>query len=284
MKRTPFEQNWGASLVDSPRQGALSAAPRQQRTRERRARILELVDEFEFVGVRELSDEFGLTEMSVRRDLATLESEGVIARVRGGATRPRVSQPSRQYAVGSARNAADKARIARAAIELIPADSVVFFYSGSTVARTAASLGEGLRSSLTIVTNSLPIINEVSSWEDPHLVAIGGTYLATYMAFVGPQSIDALEQLSADVAILGCDGLSAEGGLTTPHQLVAQIGTTLISRARRTIVVADSTKVGRRGFTPIGPVDDIDILVTDAGADPGEVKSLRDHGVDVRLV
>jgi DeoR/GlpR family transcriptional regulator of sugar metabolism len=271
-------------LVASPHTAASSAAPRQQRTRERRARILELVDELEFVGVRELSDEFGLTEMSVRRDLAALESDGLIARVRGGATRPRVALASRQYAIGSQRNAAVKSRIARAAVALIPADSIVFFYSGSTVAKTAASLGEALRQSLTIVTNSLPIINEVNTWEDPHLVAIGGTYLPTYMAFVGPQSIEALEQLSADVAVLGCDGLSAERGLTTPHQLVAQIGTTLISRARRTIVVADSTKVGRRGFTPIAPIDDIDVLVTDIGADPDEVTSLRSHGVDVRLV
>lgn len=268
----------------TPPTNASSAAPRQQRTRDRRARILELVDELEFVGVRELSDEFGLTEMSVRRDLAALEADGLIARVRGGATRPRATQPSRQYAIGAQRNLAVKSRIARAAIELVPPDSIVFFYSGSTVAKTAASLSEHLRPSLTIVTNSLPIINEVNSWEDPHLVAIGGTYLPTYMAFVGPQSIEALEHLSADVAILGCDGLSAEGGLTTPHQLVAQIGTTLISRARRTIVVADSTKVGRRGFTPIAPIEDIDVLVTDAGADPDEVTSLRAHGVDVRLV
>jgi len=133
------------------------------------------------------------------------------------------------------------------------------------------------------VTNSLPIINEVNTWDDPHLVAIGGTYLPTYMCFVGPQSLVALEQLSADVAVMGCDGLSADGGLTTPHQLVAEIGTTLISRARHVIVVADSSKVGRRGFTPIAPIGAIDVLVTDHGADASEVDSLRQQGVDVRL-
>jgi DeoR/GlpR family transcriptional regulator of sugar metabolism len=257
---------------------------RQDRTRARRARILELVDEHEFVSVRELSDEFGLTEMSVRRDLNSLEAEGVIARVRGGATRPRVVQSSRQYALGAQRHAAVKKRIAKAAVELIPADSVVFFYSGSTVARTAASVPEELRGSLTIVTNSLPIVNEVSAWDDPHLVAIGGTYLAPYMAFVGPQAIASLEPLSADVAVVGCDGLTAERGLTTPHQLVATIGTSMVARARRTIVVADSSKVGRTGFTPISAVEEVDVLVTDEDADEAEIARLRDRGVTVLIV
>jgi DeoR/GlpR family transcriptional regulator of sugar metabolism len=257
---------------------------RQDRTRARRARILELVDEHEFVSVRELSDEFGLTEMSVRRDLNSLEADGVIARVRGGATRPRAAQSSRQYAVGAQRYAAVKKRIAKAAVELIPADSVVFFYSGSTVARTAASIPEQLRDSLTIVTNSLPIMTEVSAWEDPHLVAIGGTYLAPYMAFVGPQAIASLEPLSADVAIVGCDGLTSDRGLTTPHQLVATIGTTMVARSQRTIVVADSSKVGRTGFTPISAIDDVDVLVTDQDADDLEITRLRDRGVTVLIV
>jgi DeoR/GlpR family transcriptional regulator of sugar metabolism len=169
-------------------------------------------------------------------------------------------------------------------VELIPADSVLFFYSGSTVARTASSVPEELRGSLTIVTNSLPVVNEVSGWDDPHLVAIGGTYLAPYMAFVGPQAIASLEPLSADVAVVGCDGLTAERGLTTPHQLVATIGTSMVARARRTIVVADSSKVGRTGFTPISAVDEVDVLVTDQDADEAEIARLRDRGVTVLIV
>ena len=261
-----------------------SSSARRGRTRERRARILERIEERDFVSVKELSHESGLTEMSVRRDLMALETDGMITRVRGGATRRQVGEPSRPYAASAQRNSAVKARIARAAVKLIPAEAITFFYSGSTVAKTAASLSEEVRSSLTIVTNSLPIINEVSTWDDPHLVSIGGTYLPAYMCFVGPQSIGALEELSADIAVMGCDGLSADGGLTTPHQLVAQVGTTLVNRARHIIVVADSTKVGRHGFTSIAPVESIDVLVTDTGADPDEVAKLRARGVEVRLV
>lgn len=272
--------------MNPPNSVAPDATPtaRHERTRLRRARMLELVEEREFIGVKELSDEFGLTEMSVRRDLTALEAEGLIARVRGGATRPRTARSSRQFAAVVQRHAAAKSRIARTAVELIPPDSVGFFYSGSTVAKTVASVPESLRRTLTVVTNSLPVINEVNTWDDPHLVAIGGTYLPAYMAFVGPQATSSLEQLSADVAVLGCDGLNAERGLTTPHQLVATIGTLLIARARRTIIVADSSKVGHSGFTPIAAIDDIDVLVTDVDADPDEVTALRARGVEVVLV
>ena len=96
---------------------------------------------------------------------------------------------------------------------------------------------------------------------------MGGLYLPAYMAFVGPQAVESLRSLSADVAVVGCDGLSSAEGLTMPHQLVAEIGTILIERARRTVVVADSSKIGRRGFTPIAPATAIDVLVTDEHAD-----------------
>ena len=257
---------------------------RQEKTRARQARILEHLEASDFIGVKALSREFGLTEMSIRRDLNAMESSGLLTRVHGGAARPRAVQPSRTYAAGTQRNAAAKARIARAAADRIPPGSSVFCYSGSTVARTVASLGPDVRRSLTIVTNSLPVIADVNTWDDPHLVAIGGTYLPAYMAFVGPQSIRALEELSADVAVLGCDGLSIDAGLTTPHQLVAQVGATLVARARMTIVVADSSKVGRRGFTPICSMDAVDLLVTDVDADHAEIAALTASGLAVDLV
>jgi DeoR/GlpR family transcriptional regulator of sugar metabolism len=254
------------------------------KTSERRARVLELLETRDFVSVQELSDEFSLTEMSVRRDLMTMATSGLITRVRGGASRAQSGSISKLFAEASQKNVGEKIRIARKAAELLEPSSVAFFYSGTTVARVAMNLSEEVKSSLTVVTNSLPIIDEVSNWDDPHLVAVGGLYLPSFMAFVGPQALHALEELSADTAVIGCDGLSADGGLTTPHQLVAQVGAALIDRSSRTIVVADSSKVGKRGFTPIAPITSIDVLVTDAGADPHEIEKLRAKGIEVIIV
>lgn len=254
------------------------------RPHERRERILDRILEQDAVSIKELASQFRLTEMSVRRDLNALAETGQIVRVRGGATRPRTATTSRRYLDGQQRNVQAKAHIARRAVQLLGDAETVFFYSGSTVARVAETLGEEQRDRLTVVTHSLPVINTVTTWKDPHLVAVGGLYLPAYMAFVGPQAVESLRSISADVAVVGCDGLSASEGLTTPHQLVAEVGTTLIERARRTVVVADSSKVGRRGFTPIAPASAVDCLITDEGADDEELSALRAAGVDVHIV
>lgn len=264
-----------------------SVSGREDMTRvkppERRQRILDRVLEYDSVTVDDLADEFGLTKMSVRRDLNALAENGQVVRVRGGATRPHTPVPARRYLDAQQRNAQAKARIARAAAPLLGSAVTAFFYSGSTVARVVEALTEDQHDQLTVVTNSVPVINTVTTWNDAHLVAVGGLYLPAYMAFVGPQAIEPLRSLSADVAVVGCDGLSIAEGLTTPHQLVAEIGTILIERARRTIVVADSSKIGRRGFTPIAPVTAIDVLVTDEHADPQELSALRQAGIDVHI-
>lgn len=261
--------------------------PSRVSPRQRQQWILDKLDQQEYVSVKDLADEFGLTEMSLRRDLNVLAERGQLARVRGGAARPRVptTGPARRYFTERSGSSEAKGRIASATAGLIGDDvSTVFFYSGSTVAKVAEAVGLSERSQLTVVTPSLPVIHTVSDWPDPHLVAIGGLYLPTYLTFVGPQAVDSLKGLSADLAIVGCDGLSATEGLTTPHQLVAEIGTVLIERARKTIVVADSSKVGRHGFTSISPAYAVDVLVTDEGADPKELERLRDTGVEVVLV
>jgi DeoR/GlpR family transcriptional regulator of sugar metabolism len=245
----------------------------------RRQRILDRILEQDFVTVDDLAEQFGLTKMSLRRDLNTLAENGQIARVRGGATRPRTPASARRYQDAQHHNAQAKAQIARAAAELLETAASAFFYSGSTVARVAEALAEEQHDQLTVVTHSVPVI----TWNDAHLVAVGGLYLPAYMAFVGPQAIESLRSLSADVAVVGCDGLSLDEGLTTPHQLIAEVGTVLIERARQTIVVADSSKIGRRGFTPIAPASAIDILITDEHADPSDLAALRQAGIDVRI-
>jgi DeoR/GlpR family transcriptional regulator of sugar metabolism len=250
----------------------------------RRQLILDRVLENDTVTIKELAADFGLTEMSLRRDLNALAEAGQISRVRGGATRPRSTLTPRRYQDVEQRHGAAKTRIARAATSLFDDATTVFFYSGSTVARVAEALEEDQRDHLTVVTPSVPVINTVTTWNAPHLVAVGGLYLPAYMTFVGPQAVESLRTISADVAIVGCDGLTAAEGLTTPHHLVAEIGTVLIERAQKTIVVADSSKIGRRGFTPIAASSAVDVLVTDGDADPQELQALRDTGVEIIVV
>jgi DeoR/GlpR family transcriptional regulator of sugar metabolism len=136
---------------------------------------------------------------------------------------------------------------------------------------------------ITAVTYSLPVIDEIGSWEAPHLVVVGGLYLPEYRAFVGPQAIEGLRDLTADVIFVGCDGLTVESGLTTPHILVAEVGAAATTRSRRVVAVADSSKIGRQGFKPIISLADLDVLITDTAANPDRVAEIRAAGVEVIL-
>jgi len=253
--------------------------------RARREEIARLVEEDERVSVGELTERFHVTDASIRRDLMILEDAGRLRRVHGGAVARLDARARGTYSTKQREHREQKARIGAAAAGLIRAGDVVFFDSGTTVAQVAAHVPAALRraGAITAVTHSLPVVDEIGDWESPHLICLGGLYLPEYQAVVGPQTVAGLRELSADVVFLGCDGLSVDAGLTTPHMLVAEVGATMASRSRRVVAVADSSKIGRQGFTPIVPLAAIQVLITDDAADPVEVERLRRLGIEVIL-
>jgi DeoR/GlpR family transcriptional regulator of sugar metabolism len=226
-----------------------------------------------------------VTDASIRRDLMILEGAGRLRRIHGGAVGRAAQRSNSVFTTKLRERREDKVRIAALAARLLRPGEVVLFDSGTTVAQVAAQMPPPLRAAnaITAVTHSLPVIEEIGRWEAPHLVCLGGLYLPEYRAFVGPQTIASVRELTADVIFLGCDGLTVENGLTTPHVLVAEVGAVATSRARKVIAVADSSKLGRQGFTPIVPLSDIHVLITDIGADPDLVAEIRAAGVEVLL-
>ena len=253
--------------------------------RDRRDQIARLVAEHERVSVAELAGRFLVTDASIRRDLVILEEEGRLRRVHGGAVGGAASRHLGIYAGKAREHREEKVRIGAAAAAMISTGDVVVLDSGTTVAALAARMPGPLRRSgaITVVTPSLPIVEEIGSWEAPHLICLGGLYLPDYRAVVGPQTVAGIRELSADIVFLGCEGLTTEEGLTTPHVLVAEVGAMMAARARRVVVVADASKLGQSGFTPIIPITRVNTLVTDSGADPAHVERIRAAGVEVIL-
>ncbi len=250
-------------------------------TRDRRDAIERLIATDQRVSVADLTSRFGVTDVSIRRDLAALEEEGRLHRIHGGAVAP--SSNHGAYARKLQEHREAKLRIGNAAAALVDRGDVVFFDSGTTVAAVAARIPAALRSgsAITAVTHSLPVIEEIGAWPSPNLVCLGGLYLPDFRALVGPQTVGHLRELTADVVFVGCDGLTIETGLTTPHVLVAEVGAVMAERARTVIAVADASKLGRSGFTPIIPLASVNVIVTDDAADPGLVSRIRQMGVEV---
>lgn len=236
--------------------------------RQRQERILDEVRATGGVRVTDLVELLGVSDMTIRRDIAVLARKGLVARVHGGVTS--VSGRSADepgFAVKSGLQTAEKRAIALAAARLVSAGDSVALSAGTTTYAVAQQL---LRvPQLTVVTNSVPVgeVFHASPREDRTVVLTGGVRTPSD-ALVGPVAVAALRTLHADWLFLGVHGIDERAGCTTPNLEEAETNRALISSARQVVVVADSTKWGVVGLSSMARLDDIDVLVTDHGLDP----------------
>lgn len=238
--------------------------------------LLDLVTERGNISIAELSGVLDVSHATVRRDLATLAEQRLITRTHGGATALGASyELPLQYKI--ARQAEAKLAIARATAELVAPGEVVGMNGGTTtteVARTLARAERFVRGNgdlgLTIVTNALNIAYELSVRPQVKIVVTGGVARRQSYELVGPLTAASLSSVALDVAILGVDGLNGHFGATTIHESEAEVSRDFADAAKRTVVVADSTKMSRSVFARIFPLSRIDLLVTDI-APPAEL-------------
>ncbi|WOF23155.1 DeoR/GlpR family DNA-binding transcription regulator [Microbacterium betulae] len=232
-------------------------------------RVLELVSERGSVSIAEIGDALGVSTATVRRDLNTLAEQRLVTRTHGGATALGSGyELPLQYK--TARQAEAKVAIARAVAGLVQPGDSVGLNGGTTTSEVARELGrsERLRSrgdapGVTIVTNALNIAYELSVREHVKIVVTGGVPRRQSYELVGPLVGAALREFSIDTAVLGVDGLSAGFGATTMHEGEAEASREIAAVARRVVIAADATKLGRSTFARICPLSRIDVLVTD---------------------
>jgi len=249
---------------------------------ERRELIAQQLSRENIVRVTELSRCFGVSEVSIRRDLEFLERRGLLERVHGGAVAVLVGGTG-ELASAPPPHLDEKRRIGRAAAALVRPGDRVLFDSGTTVLEVARSLSSDLMGAgnLTAITSSLPIVQELGHRQGLHLLLLGGIYLPEYRVVVGPQTIEDLRGLHADKVFLGTDGLTLDHGLTTANVLEAEVDRAMVKAAAQIIVVADSSKVGCVGLTTIIPLNEIDVVVTDRDAPDDFLATLRRLGVQI---
>jgi DeoR family transcriptional regulator of aga operon len=245
---------------------------------DRLSAILEQLSGNGSVNVTDLSKRFDVSLATIRRDLQLLEGQRLIGRVHGGAVARGVlyELPLRYKA---ARQQAEKRRIAQAAAEQVAENATVGLTGGTTTTEVARALAE--RRGLTVVTNALNVASELAVRSNLKLVVPGGVARPESYELVGPIAEGGLEGLNLDLAFLGVDGISADSGCTTHHEVEAYTNRTLIRRARRVVVVADGSKLGRVAFARICTLAEVDELITDTAADAREIRRIEDAGVRV---
>ena len=217
--------------------------------------ILKTLQEIRQVDVTDLAQRFGVSGMTIRRDLAELEEAGQLHRVHGGATIRRAPA----YGSRASVRAPEKAAIARVVAELVEPGAAIGIDTGTTCHAVAAELAH--RSDLTVVTNALN--SAISIREGGSRVIVLGGLLTPELSLVNPGSAQEPPQVHLDLLILGCGGLSVERGITYFDPTEVEVRRMLASRADRVLVAADHTKFNRNMAMVLGPLDLIDILVTD---------------------
>ena len=243
--------------------------------------ILEEISSDGTVGVADLAGRLDVSAATIRRDLERLEEQRLLTRTHGGAVSHGVlyELPLRYK---SARHQEEKRRIARAVAARVADGMAVGLTGGTTCTEVARELVD--REHLTVVTNALNIASELAIRPNLKLVVTGGVARPESYELVGPAAEQALAVLNLDLACIGVDGIDAVSGCTTHHEVEAATNLALIERARRVIVVADSSKIGLVAFARICPVERVDELITDRGADTRALRAIRQAGVSVETV
>ncbi len=248
---------------------------------ERRKRILDAVRDSGVVSMQELADRTGASEITVRRDVRSLAASGMIRRTRGGAMRAGGLAYEPTYAEKAGQLQDEKQAIAELALDLIkPGDSIVIGPGSTTLclARLLPRIGE-----LTVVTNSLLVAEALAGASMIDVVVTGGIMRRSIYALVGPGTEQALRGLRLGSAFMSGNGVNTERGLTTPNLLVAAADQAIAAASRQIVVLADHSKIGLETMCQTVAPERIDVLITDSGADPREVRYLAGVGMDVRV-
>lgn len=248
---------------------------------ERQQAMAQLVAERGRLSVTVLAEEYDVTTETVRRDLSTLERMGLVRRVHGGAV------PAHSLSViesglveRDASNTSEKDRIARAALaELPPAGSTILLDAGSTTSRFASLLPRDHR--LTVVTHAVPVAARIAGNPQIELHLLPGRVRSTTQAAVGPETVAALANLRVDVVFLGTNGITADHGLTTPDWDEAATKRAMVASARRSVVLADASKIGTESPQRFASLDEVDVLVTDDAISPADRRELTRAGLEV---
>ncbi|MER5889783.1 DeoR/GlpR family DNA-binding transcription regulator [Streptomyces sp. NPDC001941] len=247
----------------------------------RRRSIREAVLNGGFVRASDLASSYGVSLMTIHRDLDALQTQGWLRKVRGGAT----GLPSAQFhgtvAERHATHAATKRQLARAAATLIGPGQTIMLDDSTTCLHLTRELGS--HAPLTVLTNSLPVANALTKEPGISLIALGGTYFPAYEAFLGLHTADSVEAFRADTFFMSTTAVTQGRCYHTSPETV-QVKRAMMRAATRTVLLADHSKFVRDGLYALAPLTDFDLLVVDDGLPQEQVRRIRDRGTDVMVV
>jgi DeoR family transcriptional regulator, fructose operon transcriptional repressor len=233
------------------------------------------------IDVTAAAAEFEVAPETIRRDLAALERQGLLRRVYGGAIAIDRLDFEPEVSLRDQTNAEKKERIAKAALDQVPARGTVLLDGGTTTARLAGLLPADRE--LTVVTNSLPAANQLATRNGFNVHLLGGRVRGTTLATVESWALDVLRLLTVDVGFFGTNGFSAARGCTTPDPAESAVKSAMVAASRKRVLLADHSKYGDDQFSRFAELSEIDLIITDDGLDAAAVDELEATEAEVVL-
>jgi DeoR/GlpR family transcriptional regulator of sugar metabolism len=256
-------------------------SPRASGHAHRRSEIAEFVKARGGARIDELADQFGVSTMTIHRDLDHLHAQGLLRKVRSGAEAPPSEAFERNIELRKALNLAEKRAVATAgfawAAERVEMQAVALDDS-TTALHLLPTLFEHLP--LTVVTNFLPAVNDLSTDPRVRLNAIGGDFVPEFSSFVGPQAVRALRDMHYDVLFMSVPAVS-RGMCFHPSSAAADLKRAFMASAELSVLLVDHTKFARRAIHRICDLTEFDAVVVDDGIDPDDRRRLTDGGANV---
>lgn len=251
-------------------------------TVERRVAIMERLNKSGQVDVTSLSQELGVSEVTIRNDLSRLEQKHMLVRARGGAFK--VDRVGVDFSIADKmeHHYEEKKKIGQAAAALVKDGDTIILDSGTTTLEISKNLAE--MQELTVITNALNIASQLAENKNTNIIVPGGFLRKNSLSLVGTTAEDSFKNYFCDKLFLAVDGFNTIHGLSTPNVEEAHLNRTMIEIAKEIIVVADSSKFNRRSFAFIAAVSAVDIVVTDTGITPEDKANLENSGIRVIVV
>jgi DeoR family transcriptional regulator of aga operon len=252
-------------------------------TSRRRQEIIRMLQSEGSAQVLALSEQFGVSTQTIRKDLAFLEDHGVSVRCYGGAVAAGAIGVADEDPVDAKRglHISEKERIGRLAASMVKPGDAIILDSGTTTAQIARFLPE--KAELVVLSNDAGILNHLLRRDNIELVMLGGRLRRKNMAFYGGQTEAALDSLQVDRLFLGVDGIDLQRGITTHFEGEAVLNRKMARVAREIVAVTDSSKFGRTCLHRIMGLEEVNVLVTDAGAPEESLEQARKMGCKILI-
>lgn len=253
---------------------------------DRRKQILKQVREARYCGFAELSEGLGVSEMTVRRDIDRLAEQGLVRAVRGGASvvahepSPGV-QPGTDFGIRASKNPDAKRAIARRAVEMVAAASIVAIDAGTTALEIVRLLPPGLR--ISMVTHSLPAMAVPSPTSGVEVIGLGGVLHPETQAFAGPTTLSNLEELRVNTLFLGASAVR-DGIMYCGNHFDAMTKRGLMNVADKVVLVVDASKFRATAMVQVAPLEEVDAVVVDDAMDPETRAAIESMNVEVIVV